>query len=546
MNLYALSSIFNFLTCFSLAIFILRRAQGRLPNILLGFLALTVSFWGFGGYIATTTDSKAVAYLGWQIGHVCELFVGPVFFHFICAYTKRNYKWQIIFFYTVAIVLYGVNIFAREIFLGDLRWFFGQFYYNDVKLDKNPAYLFSYLFFYWVLLSYSFLLLVIELFYTKDPVRRNQIKYIMVGSGSGWLGAHTNFISIFRTDFYPYFNILIGVFPIIIGYAIVKHRLIDINIVIKKSIVYSTLLTFVTSFYLVGVIVVERVFQGIVGYQNIHGTIVVAVLIALLFNPLKNRIQDFVDKTFFKATTAEIAEQNDMLRRQITQSERYKTLASLTSGIVDELKNPLTALQGYSHFLEKKKDDPEFMLKYKEMQESQLAKINELLEHLTEYSNPTPLSTQMVLMTKMLNEIIGLMKSSLNENKVELVRDFKAPETIHLNVDPAQLRQALTNIIINAVEAMPKGGTLTVSTAQAEDKYRITLRDTGCGMNKEALGKVFDPFFTTKQGHSGLGLSIVQGIVENHNGKVRVHSEEGKGAEFALELPLSESSISQS
>ena len=71
MNLYALSSIFYFLTCFSLGIFVIRRAQGRLPNILLGFLALTVSFWGFGGYIATMTSSKAVAYLGWQIGHVC-------------------------------------------------------------------------------------------------------------------------------------------------------------------------------------------------------------------------------------------------------------------------------------------------------------------------------------------------------------------------------------------------------------------------------------------------------------------------------------------
>ena len=339
---------------------------------------------------------------------------------------------------------------------------------------------------------------------------------------------------------YPFGAVPTTFFHLIIAYAIVRHQLMDINAVIQQSIVYSALLTALTFVYLLSIVTFERIFQNFVGYQSMAGSIVITIMIAILFNPMKSYIQNILDRTFFKGTAMEIAAQNEMLRQEITQSERYKTLTSLTSGIIDEIKNPLTALKGYAHFLDQKANDKEFIQKYRGVKKAEIQKINDLLKHLSDYSNPAPLARTSIHIKDFLDKATNLLKSRFLEHKIEVKKEFQAKDDLHLNVDANQLQQALSNIMVNAVEAMPNGGALTIATEEDEDggNYRIIIRDSGGGVAKENILRLYDPFFTTKPGHTGLGLAITQGIIENHKGKIRVKSEPGEGAEFTIELPL--------
>jgi signal transduction histidine kinase len=121
---------------------------------------------------------------------------------------------------------------------------------------------------------------------------------------------------------------------------------------------------------------------------------------------------------------------------------------------------------------------------------------------------------------------------------VEIKREFPK-EQLRVSVDPDQMRQAFTNLGVNALEAMPYGGVLKVTVLdKTKDRVLIQFSDTGKGIPQEVQAKVFDPFFTTKEGGTGLGLSIAHRIISQHGGEIRVEGEGGKGSSFMISLPL--------
>jgi signal transduction histidine kinase len=113
--------------------------------------------------------------------------------------------------------------------------------------------------------------------------------------------------------------------------------------------------------------------------------------------------------------------------------------------------------------------------------------------------------------------------------------DTDLPE---IEMDADQIRQVLVNIVMNAVQAMPDGGRLTIATGQRDRLLEVEIADTGCGMPRETIGKIFDPLFTTRAKGIGLGLAVCQTIVERHEGHIEVESEEGKGTTLTIKLPL--------
>ena len=445
--------------------------------------------------------------------------------------------------YFAAAVFLSINFFAKEHYLGALRFVFNEFYIIDWPQQKRLAYILVYVGFYWVLLLYAFCFLVIEFFKSRG-LKRNQLKYLIVGSLIGWVGPHGNFLSIiYRWDIYPYSNFALAVYPLVIGYAIVRYQLLDFNIIVKKGIIYSALLTTITFLYLISVRTSEQFFQNFLGYSSVWGSMSITLVVAVLFNPLKNNIQRVVDRIFVRGTTAEIAKQNALLRLQVEQAERYKTMADLTSGIIKEIANPLKALKESDAELDRRMNEPAFFHTYAAREKQEIEKINSLLEHLTNYSNPAQVAAQETNIHKLLNETIGMMKADLTEKNIKLAKEFKAGDDVELKVDASQLRQAFSNIFTNAIEAMPEGGKLYVGTVEAEGFLRITIQDTGDGIKEEDVTRIYDPFFSRKEGHTGLGLSVTRGIIENHQGKIRVRSEAVWGTEFTVELPLATGTV---
>ena len=130
----------------------------------------------------------------------------------------------------------------------------------------------------------------------------------------------------------------------------------------------------------------------------------------------------------------------------------------------------------------------------------------------------------------------ALSHLTIPEN-VEVVKKLDA-DLPEVNIDTDQTRQVLVNMIMNAVQAMPEGGRLTISARERDKFLEVEISDTGCGIPKEAIGKIFDPLFTTRAKGIGLGLAVCKAIIDRHQGHIEVESEVGKGASFTIRLPL--------
>jgi len=241
------------------------------------------------------------------------------------------------------------------------------------------------------------------------------------------------------------------------------------------------------------------------------------------------------------------SQENELLREEVTQTERFKAIAALTSGIVHQIKNPLAILQSFNEHLAVKKDDPEFIKRYQTLVPKEINRINNLLQDLLALGKPSPPVLEPIDPHKIINEVINL--TSLQNEYVKIQKVFDPQEAI-LQADQQQLKQALLNITLNAIDAMPHGGTLAIKTftiplptkiiPSKKGIFLIEISDTGCGIDPIDLPHIFEPFYTKKERGTGLGLAITQGIIEKHGGEIAVESVLNKGTKFQIEIPIYE------
>jgi signal transduction histidine kinase len=368
--------------------------------------------------------------------------------------------------------------------------------------------------------------------------KQNQLKYVLLGTSIGYAGGCTNYLLWYDIPIPPYGNIFVSFFGIFLTYAIIRHQLMDIRIVIKRSIVYSISIAVISLLYLISIFILEKTTQAIFGYHSLAISIGTAFAIGLLFMPLRQRIQRFMDRYFFKGSTEEIATQNEQLRQEIIQTEKYKTLTTLATGIAHEVKNPLTAIKTFTEYLPGKLNDKAFLLKFADIVGKEVDRINDMTHQLLDYGKPAPLSIKETHIHKLIDNIVDILNSKFVHHKIDVIKNYlKAPELL-IPIDSNQIRQAILNILLNAVEAMPHGGTLTISTSLSETGYFvIKIEDTGAGMSREDLAQAFDPFFSKKDDGTGLGLSITQSLIENHKGIIQVKSKVGAGTVVRIDLP---------
>ena len=390
-----------------------------------------------------------------------------------------------------------------------------------------------------LLISFS---LFLKKFFSADmgSTEKNQFKYLFLALFIFGF-ASFDFVPNYGISWYPWGYIPTTLFLSIVTYAIIKHRLMDINIVFKTSIVYSILITSVSIVYLVIVLTAEKALQSLLGYKSMSVSLSAAFMIGILVIPLRNRIQVLLDRSLFKGTQPEIAAENELLRREVTQSEKHKAVAALASGIAHEVRNPLTALKTfYEHFPEKK-NDPEFIAKFTQIAGKEIGRIEGLIQQLLDFAKPSPPSFRETDVNRLIEETLDLIANKLRSNNIK-VNCTLYPKPCPLNIDANQIKQALLNILLNAIDAMPSGGQLTVASLVSRisslETFVITIADTGNGIAKEDLPHIFEPFFSKKASGTGLGLAITQGIIQEHNGKLKVTSTVNQGTTFTIELPI--------
>lgn len=231
------------------------------------------------------------------------------------------------------------------------------------------------------------------------------------------------------------------------------------------------------------------------------------------------------------------------LRQRVRTAEHMATVGQFARSIAHEIKNPLNFISlSVDHMRDAyRPDDMEMAARYESLIDNikgEVVRISRFAESFLEYGRPFELHCRRCSLNLLLDQVLELVAARAATGQVEIRREIAAlPE---LNVDPEFIKTCLYNIVINAFEAMPTGGTLTVRGRVDNGQVTLSFADTGEGLSAMDLDKVFTPLFSTKQGGLGLGLALTRRVIEDHGGKVGFTSTRGRGSEVSLHLPLEE------
>ncbi|MBI1919769.1 MAG: GAF domain-containing protein [Geobacter sp.] len=227
-------------------------------------------------------------------------------------------------------------------------------------------------------------------------------------------------------------------------------------------------------------------------------------------------------------------------RDRLLQGEKLAMLGEMAASIAHELKNPLVSIGGFARRLGKKTAQGSAEWKYADIITREVERLEQMLTDILIFSRKKVVSSAKCDVAEIIEEALAILSDQVQKSGVAIGKDIPA-ERMFVKGDSKQLKQVFLNLIANSLQAMPGGGRLGISLEQGtlDDAPAISVRlaDTGGGIQLELLNRIFDPFFTTKDHGTGLGLPIVQAIVSNHGGKLRINNQPGVGVEFTVLLP---------
>ncbi len=227
---------------------------------------------------------------------------------------------------------------------------------------------------------------------------------------------------------------------------------------------------------------------------------------------------------------------------RLIQSQTISSLGVLSAGVAHEIKNPLAIILQGIELLEVSllKDGVDDVLA---MMKDAVFRASRITKDLLTFSRENTPALEDIDLSQVINETLALVDHIFSLKQIKIVRHL-SPDLPKVKVDSNQMKQVFINLLTNAAEAMSEGGTITLIADSSKNIHkrkivRLVIIDTGCGLSKEDRQRAFDPFYTTKKksGGTGLGLSVVKGIIEKHKGDIRIESEPGKGTSVIIELP---------
>ena len=534
MTYLAICGIVAFFTGAPCALFVIFNKPLNAMKIIWCLFGMGVSLWGFGCFYLFTAQDAQVALFWGRVINIIAIFIPIFFFHFVVLLTNtfKENKIEVLIYYLITLIYWCLAIIFYQSYVPSVTAKVGTTFYPDAgALYKFFPYMYGYL----TIRG----LMILKLSHDKvSSIRRNQYKYFLLASVIGMVGGGMTFFPVLNVPIFPFTMIAVPFFHVTVAYLILKHNLMDIRVIIRRSLIYTILIFFLTVFYMAAVYSLGRIFQNTLGYESTIGSIGVFVVMAILCVPLKDYVQSFVDKFFFKASYLQMVEENDLLRQQVLRAQRYETMSTFSKSIITELRNPLTALVGYGHHLPKRLNDAAFMDKFIQVYDKELARIQVLVKRLAEFSTPQQLELKEENLTPIVLEAMTKIEAILKDKKINLVKYMLEDRQLTVSIDAKQIKQALNNFLLSAIHSIPdKGGQIWIGLEEMDDRIELRIKDTGKGFTPDELTRIFDPLFDQEVEDANFGISAAQTIIHNHGGKVIVDSEPGVGTEWIIHLP---------
>ncbi|MGD0335832.1 MAG: ATP-binding protein [Candidatus Omnitrophota bacterium] len=243
MNPFTITCIISFVLAFSVGSFIFLKGKEKDISKFVGLSFIFPAIWCLGAYKFSTSLSEETALFWIKIAHIGIILTPAFYSHFIFRLVKNHRRSLLILIYLLAILFILLSFFYKNFI--NVTYSFNQFYFFNLDLNKNPTYLIFYLLLYVAIVFYDFLL-ILRFFATTTGFRRNQIKYMIIGSIIAWLAPQGMFLYIiFGLPIYPYSNVLLGVYPVVIAYAILKYRLMDIRVAMTRAGIFIAVYTLI-------------------------------------------------------------------------------------------------------------------------------------------------------------------------------------------------------------------------------------------------------------------------------------------------------------
>jgi two-component system sensor histidine kinase HydH len=237
---------------------------------------------------------------------------------------------------------------------------------------------------------------------------------------------------------------------------------------------------------------------------------------------------------------AELKKQADLIleiEEQLRRADRLSALGELSAGMAHEIRNPLGSIRGTAEILQDGIEPADPRYEFTRILIKEVDRLNRVVQDFLDFARPAENGRTGVDVGGLLREILALIRLQAQKNGVEIRLGVENIPPVRGN--PEQIKQAFLNLVLNALQAMPEGGILSLTAEVGKDGLRLCFTDTGSGIPRENLERVFNPFFTTRPNGTGLGLAITHRIIQAHGGCIEVESREGKGTTFTVFLPAS-------
>jgi two-component system sensor histidine kinase HydH len=222
---------------------------------------------------------------------------------------------------------------------------------------------------------------------------------------------------------------------------------------------------------------------------------------------------------------------------RMKRAERIYALAQLAAGLAHEIRTPLASLEGAAILVRRETQSEEQRREFLDIIEKESRRLNRLLTSFLEFARPRQPDLKIVEIGEMLDSVIILIRNACVTSRIEL-QEHVQPGLPMLECDPEQMKQVLLNLVTNASQAMPQGGTVLLEAQRQGTNINIDVNDQGSGIDEENLDRIFDPFFTTKENGTGLGLSVAHQIVSQHRGILTIVRNSPQGVTVRVSLPI--------
>jgi signal transduction histidine kinase len=253
-------------------------------------------------------------------------------------------------------------------------------------------------------------------------------------------------------------------------------------------------------------------------------------------------LSTLANQTAIAIENARLYEDLKRSKSYIRRADRLASLGTLTAGLAHEIRNPLVAIKTLTQLLPDRLDDEEFRDQFLKIASGEVDRISSLVKELLDFARPSNPRLEFEDVNAVLDGMILLVSTETKKKQINIFKNY-ATDLPLVQIDREQIKQVFLNVLLNAIQATPDNGRITVKTRaftkpRGEAYAQIEFTDTGCGIPGEHLEEIFNPFFTTKSTGSGLGLSISHQIVQDHRGYINVESQLDKGSSFFINLPV--------